>query len=65
MNNNIPYYNVQSRWSIVKRIMDLSEMEFSVQDFIKSDFPEYPTDSRTLDTWEDFVPLGTPVWVTN
>ena len=65
MNNNIPYYNVQSRWSIVKRIMDLSEMEFSVQDFIKNDFPEYPADSRALNAWEGFVPLATPVWVTN
>jgi len=64
MNNNIPYYNVQSRWSIVKRIMDLSEIEFSVQDFIKNDYPEYPKDSRALNAWENFVPLGTPVWVT-
>ena len=63
MNNNIPYYNVQSRWAIVKRIMDLSEIEFSLQDFIKNDFPEYPTDSRALNTWEKFVPLGNPVWV--
>ena len=62
MNNNIPYYNVQSRWAIVKRIMDLSDIEFSIQDFIKNDFPEYPTDSRALNTWENFVPLGTPVW---
>lgn len=64
MNNNIPYYNVQSRWSIVKRIMDLSEIEFSVQDFIKNDYPEYPKDSRALNAWENFVPLGAPVWVT-
>ena len=63
MNNNIPYYNVQSRWAIVKRIMELSDVEFSVQDFIADDNPVYPTDSRALNTWEDFVPLGTPVWV--
>lgn len=63
MNNNIPYYNVQSRWAIVKRIMELSDVEFSVQDFIADDNPVYPTDSRALNTWEDFVPLGTPIWV--
>ena len=37
MNNNIPYFNVQSRWCIVKRIMELSEKNFTVQDFIASD----------------------------
>ena len=63
MNNNIPYYNVQSRWSIVKRIMDLSDVEFTVQDFIKNDNPVYPTDGRTLNDWTNFVPLGNPVWV--
>lgn len=63
MNNNIPYYNVQSRWSIVKRIMELSEIEFSVQNFIENDNPVYPTDSRAFNSWKSFVPLGNPVWI--
>ena len=63
MNNNIPYYNVQSRWSIVKRIMDLSDVEFTVQDFIKNDNPVYPTDGRALSNRTNFIPLGNPVWV--
>ena len=63
MNNNIPYYNVQSRWSIVKRIMQLSDIEYSVEDFIKNDNPIYPTDGRALNTWDKFIPLGNPIWV--
>ena len=63
MNNNIPYYNVQSRWSIVKRIMELSDIEFTVQDFIVNDDPIYPTDSRALNNWVNFIPLGNPVLV--
>lgn len=63
MNNNIPYYNVQSRWCIVKRIMELSDIEFTVQDFISNDNPVYPTDGRTLNNWDNFVPLGHPIWV--
>ena len=62
MNNNIPYYNVQSRWCIVKRIMELSEMEFSVQDFMANDNPVYPVAGRAVGNREDFIPLGNPVW---
>ena len=54
---------MQSRWAIVNRIMRLSGIEFSVQDFIKNDHPVYPTDSRALNNREGFVPLGDPVWV--
>ena len=63
MNNNIPYYNVQSRWNIVNRIMQLSDIKFTVQDFIENDHPIYPIGSRALNTREKFVPLGRPVWV--
>lgn len=65
MNNNIPYYNVQSRWCIVNRIMQLSDIEFSVQDFINNDNPVYPVSGRALNVWEDFRPLGNPVWINN
>lgn len=62
MNNNIPYFNVQSRWSIVRRIMQLSGCDFSIQDFIENDYPVYPSETRT---WSktDFVPLGSPIWI--
>ncbi len=36
-NSSIAYYNVQSRWAIVSRIMRLSGKEFTMQDFIASD----------------------------
>lgn len=63
MNNNIPYFNVQSRWIIVNRIMKLSEKEFTVQDFIKADNPILP-DAVTRSVAErDFRPLANPIWI--
>ena len=64
MNNNIPYYNVQSRWSIVKRIMDLSDTEISLSEFIKNDkiykpaYNIFPSSST-----KDFIPLGKNVLI--
>ncbi len=59
MNNNIPYYNVQSRWVIAKRIMDLSGIPFDVQDFIAADDVQYP---YSKSYWANpFPPLGEPV----
>lgn len=61
MNNNIPYYNVQGRWCIVNRIMQLSGIEYSVQDFIAHDTLEYYLPgTRSMD---NFTPLGEPVWI--
>lgn len=62
MNNNIPYYNVQSRWSIVSRIMKLSDKEFGIPDFIENDRFTYPEESATRSE-TGFVPLGSPVWI--
>lgn len=62
MNNNVPYFNVQSRWVIVSRIMKLAEKEFSVQDFIKADNSVLP-DVATRVAEKDFQPLGEPIWV--
>lgn len=39
MNNNIPYFNVQSRWTIVKRIMEISGYELSLEEFLNKDKP--------------------------
>lgn len=39
MNDNIPYYNAQSRWLIVRRIMALSGLdEFAFEDFVDLDW---------------------------
>lgn len=62
MNNNVPYFNVQSRWSIVKRIMQLSEKEFTIRDFIENDnvVPDIVT-RNIVD--KSFKPLGEPIWI--
>lgn len=62
MNNNIPYFNVQSRWSIVNRIMKLSGREFSISDFMENDDFIYPEDADTRSA-KELVPLGIPVWI--
>lgn len=62
MNNNIPYFNVQSRWSIVDRIMKLSGKDFSIHDFIEQDKFTYPQGDVVTRATAKFVPLGNPVW---
>ncbi len=62
MNNNIPYYNAQSRWLIVDRIMKLSGIEYSIHDFMASDHAEPYVETKTMFD-EYFVPLGEPVLV--
>lgn len=63
MNNNIPYFNVQSRWSIVRRIMQLSGREISIGDFIENDYVVLPyITSRAIDD-KSFKPLGEPIWI--
>ncbi len=63
MNNNIPYYNVQSRWSIVNRIMKLSGQNFTVNDFINGDNVEYPKGTYRSVHNENMLPLGKPKWI--
>lgn len=62
MNNNIPYYNVQSRWSIVSRIMKLAGIDFTVKDFIQADHVTSWTGTTTRNSASDkqLPPLGTP-----
>ena len=62
MNNNVPYFNTQSRWSIVNRIMTISEKTFSILEFIEMDNAELPVATRTTST-DSFIPLGNPVWI--
>lgn len=63
MNNNIPYYNVQSRWSIVNRIMKLSGRNFAIDDFINNDNIEYPKVISRSAHSENMLPLGKPKWI--
>lgn len=62
MNNNVPYFNVQSRWSIVKRIMQLSEKEFTIRDFIENDNVVPNIVTRNI-VDKSFKPLGDPIWI--
>lgn len=62
MNNNIPYYNVQSRWCIVNRIMNLSGIEFSKDDFMSNDNPDGDEILSRSIGMSPFKPLGEPVW---
>ena len=63
MNNNVPYYNVQSRWSIVRRIMQLSEKEFTIRDFIENDHVVFPGMATHNIVDKSFKPLGEPIWI--
>lgn len=63
MNNNIPYFNVQSRQSIVRRIMNLSGLDFSIQQFIEKDNPVYFPEAAVTRAAAEFIPLGNPVWI--
>ena len=64
MNNNVPYYNVQSRWTIAKRIMELSGKDYSIEEFIAQDNPEPLNTTTTRNVSMDyFTPLGEPVWI--
>lgn len=64
MNNNIPYYNTQSRYCIVKRIMELSGIDYTVADFIATDHVEAPdAATRAIPSGTVFRPLGSPILV--
>lgn len=63
MNNNVPYFNVQSRWSIVRRIMRLSETEFTIGDFIENDRVVLSDITTRAIADKSFKPLGEPIWI--
>lgn len=63
MNNNIPYFNVQSRWSIVRRIMELSDLDFNLSDFIENDNPIYPVEDVSTRGCTNFIPLASPIMI--
>ncbi len=61
MDNNIPYYNAQSRWIIVKRLMELIGIDYTIQDFIDQDRnTSYQMGVRSLSDQKVMPPLGQP-----
>lgn len=62
MNNNIPYFNAQSRWCITKRIMELSDIQYNIQKFMEDD--QIPPIARTKSVVSpDSKPLGSPILI--
>jgi len=62
MNNNIPYFNVQSRRAIVQRIMNLAGELFALDDFIANDNVSLPEEDISRVALQPVSPLGAPVW---
>lgn len=62
MNNNIPYFNVQSRRAIVQRIMNLGGEQFVLDNFIANDNVSLPEEDISRVAHQPISPLGTPVW---
>ncbi len=63
MNNNVPYFNAQSRWCIVNRIMQLSDINYSIQDFMQEDHVSLPETKGFSSV--DWRPLGSPLLIRN
>lgn len=63
MNNNIPYFNVQSRRIIVERIMKLAGEQFILNDFINKDNVSVPSEEVSRATTNFVQPLGEPIWI--
>lgn len=63
MISNMKYYNAQSRWLMVKRIMKVvGNTAFTVEDFIKNDKVKAP-DANTKSTPMILEPLGKPIMI--
>lgn len=62
MNNNIPYFNVQSRRAIVQRIMNLGGEQFVLDNFIANDNVSLPEEDISRVAHQPISLLGTPVW---
>jgi len=65
MNNNIPYFNAQSRWAIYSRMMNLSGQEPDFEEFVGNDSPEsgqaHALRYHALPSSEEFIHLHPPV----
>lgn len=65
MNDNVPYYNVQSRWAIYSRIMSLSGHRISFDAFVSSDKQtrESAAKQYCFSPLEEFIHLPSPVFI--
>ena len=65
MNNNVPYYNVQSRRIIINRIMQLSDISYTFEEFLDDD-PYLAGRKGYIDAncnlSSPFFPLAPPVY---
>ena len=61
MNNNIPYFNAQSRWAIYSRLMNLSGYNTDFEFFIKNDRQQTDVRHYAMKTSTEFIPLAPPV----
>lgn len=64
MMDNRLYYNTQSRYLIMKRIMNIAGEEFDMDFFIQHDNQKFDdTENRSYVLPEDFIPLAPPILV--
>lgn len=63
MNNNIPYFNAQSRWCITKRIMELSDIQYNIQKFMEDDQIPPPIARTKSVVSPDSKPLGSLILI--
>lgn len=65
MNDNIPYFNAQSRRLITNRVMDLSGIDYTFEDFVandtRTDTRNKPSNLVNSKSRNVNVPLGSPV----
>ncbi len=64
MDRNIAYYNAPSRWSIVKRIMQLAGEPFTFDDFVRTDHVQAPPETKS-GLLKPVPPLGRPILLTH
>lgn len=64
MENNIPYFNAQSRWRIVERIAKLANAPITFDDFVRQDNVLPPSDVVTKAARSrKHIPLGEPILI--
>lgn len=65
MNNNVPYYNAQTRWLAVKRIMSIAKVPFSFEQFLQADVIDQSAQSYARAKAADraMPPLHPPIMI--
>lgn len=65
MNNNVPYYNAQTRWLAVKRIMSIAKVSFTFEQFLQADVIDQSSQSYARAKAADraMPPLHPPIMI--